>query len=104
MSCPMPPRTGRGGAPRIVLTQRQEDVLLFIADFTATKGYPPTNREICEHFGMASTNSAADHLEALARKHCLTSVPNRARTLRLTEYGQDVVARRKAQQLTEVAR
>ncbi|MBN9687155.1 MULTISPECIES: hypothetical protein [unclassified Corallococcus] len=98
MSCPMPPRAPRGGAPLIVLTERQEDVLIFIASYSKAKGFAPSNKDIRAHFGWGSSNTVADHLEALARKHCLTWEPGLARTLRLTEAGQDAVARRQAQQ------
>ncbi|MFP2898774.1 LexA family protein [Corallococcus sp. 4LFB] len=100
----MPPRAARGGTPRIVLTERQEDVLVFIASYTAEKKYPPSNKDIREHFGWGSSNTVADHLEALARKHCLTWEPHLARTLQLTEAGRDAVARRQGQQQTEAPR
>jgi SOS-response transcriptional repressor LexA len=104
MSCPMPPRAARGGTPRNVLTERQLDVLVFIAQHLEAKGYAPSNKDIREHFEWTSSNAVVQHLEALARKHCLTSEPRLARTLRLTEAGAECVARRRAALKAEVHR
>src|SRR5688572_28506557 len=50
------------------LTHRQQEVYEFLLAYHMEHGYPPTLREICTHFGMASTRAASDHLEALVRK------------------------------------
>lgn len=50
------------------LTHRQQEVYEFLLAYQMEHGYPPTLREICTHFGMASTRAASDHLEALVRK------------------------------------
>jgi SOS-response transcriptional repressor LexA len=57
--------------------------LQFIRDHIASKGYPPTVREIGAHMGIRSTNGVADHLRALERKGYLQSTDFRARGLRL---------------------
>ncbi|MBZ4371449.1 LexA family transcriptional regulator [Corallococcus sp. AS-1-6] len=98
MSCPKPPRTDRGGAPNVVTTERQDDVLAFIAQHLQERGFAPTSRDISEHFGWASHTAAVCHLDALKAKHLVTWVPDVARTLQLTEAGRDIVARRQAQQ------
>ena len=46
------------------ITDRQKEVLEFIADFTETNVYPPTVREISEHFGI-SLRAVQDHIAAL---------------------------------------
>ncbi|ACY14982.1 transcriptional repressor LexA [Haliangium ochraceum] len=50
------------------LTSRQREILDFITDFIQERGYPPTLREIGEHFGIRSTNGVNDHLKALEKK------------------------------------
>lgn len=50
------------------LTPRQEAILRFIIDHEKKVGYPPSIREICERFGIASPRGAVKHLEALEKK------------------------------------
>lgn len=50
------------------LTETQKQVLSYIHERLQDPGWAPTFREICDHFGWNSTNSAACHLEALERK------------------------------------
>ena len=53
---------------RDALTKRQQQILDFIAVSIDDLGYPPTLREIGEHFGIRSTNGVNDHLKALEKK------------------------------------
>jgi SOS-response transcriptional repressor LexA len=101
MSCPMPPRAARGGTPRNVLTERQSDVLLFIAQHLEAKRYAPTTRDIASHFGWDSHTAAVCHLDALKTKHMVQWEPNVARSLHLTEAGAECVAQRRAAQKVE---
>ncbi|GAB4570452.1 MAG: transcriptional repressor LexA [Haliangiales bacterium] len=50
------------------LTSRQRQILDFISAFIQEHGYPPTLREIGEHFSIRSTNGVNDHLKALEKK------------------------------------
>lgn len=50
------------------MTARQQQILDYIVLYIDSRGYPPTLREICKHFGFGSTNSAHDHLAALEKK------------------------------------
>ena len=45
------------------ITDRQREVLTFIANFTEENVYPPTVREISEHFGI-SLRAVQDPLAA----------------------------------------
>lgn len=56
----------------IKLSQKQTDVLNFVKSFIADKGYPPTRRDIANHFGFKSQNAAQEHLQALIAKGCIT--------------------------------
>jgi repressor LexA len=70
------------------LTDRQLEILRFIAQETQVDGFPPTIREIGDELGITSTNGVADHLKALVRKGFLELRPRaRARGLKLTLRG-----------------
>jgi len=70
------------------LTKRQKEVLSFIANHINKHSYPPTIREIAEHFSI-SVKGAYDHIAALKRKNCLKQDGNRSRTMALTETKED---------------
>jgi repressor LexA len=63
------------------LTDRQLEVLRFIARQIDDAGYPPTIREIGEALDIRSTNGVNDHLKALERKGFLTRDPVKSRAL-----------------------
>ena len=65
------------------VTDRQKEVLSFISDHTERHSYPPSIREIAEHFGI-SMKGAHDHVSTLRRKNCLEQSGRCARTLKLT--------------------
>ncbi|MDE5898862.1 MAG: transcriptional repressor LexA [Treponemataceae bacterium] len=64
------------------ITERQKEVLSFIADFTEANVYPPTVREISEHFGI-SLRAVQDHIAALQKKGYLTTEQKRSRSIRI---------------------
>jgi len=65
------------------LTKRQKEVLTYIANYKDKHSYPPTIREIAEHFSM-SVKGAHDHITALRKKGQLKHEEKRPRTLELT--------------------
>jgi repressor LexA len=67
---------------RGVLTDRQKAILDFITQSIDERGYPPTLREIGEHFGIRSTNGVNDHLRALEKKGHLQREDLKSRALR----------------------
>ena len=64
------------------LTERQREVLDFIAQFTDDNVYPPTVREIGEHFGI-SLRAVQDHIAALQKKGYLSQCQKRSRSIRV---------------------
>jgi repressor LexA len=64
------------------LTQRQRQILDFITASIDGRGYPPTLREIGEHFGIRSTNGVNDHLKALEKKGYITREDLKSRAMR----------------------
>ena len=73
------------------LTERQLEVLRFIARQIDEAGYPPTIREIGEALDIRSTNGVNDHLKALERKGYLTRDPVKSRALIPTSAARGVL-------------
>ncbi len=78
---------------RGVLTDRQRAILTFISQSIDERGYPPTLREIGEHFGIRSTNGVNDHLRALEKKGHLQREDLKSRALRPVGPAPVVAAR-----------
>ena len=74
------------------LTDRQLEVLRFIAREIESRGYPPTIREIGEGLDIASTNGVNDHLKALEKKGYLQRDPVKSRALIPTAAGREALA------------
>jgi repressor LexA len=64
------------------LTHRQREILEFISSSIAERGFPPTLREIGEHFSIRSTNGVNDHLKALEKKGHLRREDLKSRAMR----------------------
>ena len=64
------------------ITDRQREVLTFIANFTEENVYPPTVREISEHFGI-SLRAVQDHIAALPKKGYLSTEQKRSRSIKV---------------------
>jgi len=73
------------------LTDRQLEVLRFIARQIEDAGYPPTIREIGEGLDIRSTNGVNDHLKALERKGFLTRDAAKSRALIPTDRARDAL-------------
>ena len=67
------------------LTDKQKLVLTFIASFCRKHKYPPTTREIKEHFGWKSQTSAVKNLNALRKKGRISWISGSGRTLTIIE-------------------
>lgn len=68
------------------ITERQQEVLNFISSFTKENNYPPTVREIGEHFSI-SLRAVQDHIAALQKKGYLSQTQKRARSLNVISGG-----------------
>ncbi len=71
------------------LTDRQEEILNFIQQFTRETGYPPTLREIGKHFQIASTFGVKRHLEALVHKGYINTERNASRGISVNKKNSD---------------
>jgi repressor LexA len=65
------------------LTERQKQVLDFIAEYQASRGISPTHREIRDHFGYSSFGTVYKHLLLLQKKGYLQRDWNQKRGLEL---------------------
>lgn len=70
------------------ITERQKEVLTFIANFTEENVYPPTVREIGEHFGI-SLRAVQDHIAALQKKGYLSTEQKRSRSIKVIKDERD---------------
>lgn len=74
------------------LTDRQAELLRYIWRYWLDRRYTPTQREMCQHLGIASTN-AAPHLNALERKgYVRRSQAQGRRNIRITRAGAEKLA------------
>jgi repressor LexA len=71
------------------LTDRQEEILTFIRQFTVESGYPPTLREIGKHFQISSTFGVKRHLEALVKKGFINIESNASRGISMIRKNSD---------------
>src|SRR6478672_3326477 len=85
------------------LTQRQREILDFISASIVERGYPPTLREIGEHFHIRSTNGVNDHLKELEKKGHLRREELKSRAMRpvLPDGQGEIVPMRRLAQGTE---
>ena len=78
-----------GPADQRGLTPRQQRVLTVIRESLASRGYPPSMREIGDRVGLTSSSSVAHQLRTLEEKGYLRRDPNRPRAM--TVAGLDEV-------------
>jgi repressor LexA len=67
------------------LSSKQGEVLSFLLDFNTEYGFPPTIRELCDHFGFKSLNTAHFHLRSLEKKGYIQIHPGKGRGITLSE-------------------
>ena len=70
-------------APELVpkLSERRQDIIRFVAEFTRGHGYPPSVREICKAVGLVSPASVQRHLVILEKQGFLRRDPAKPRAL-----------------------
>lgn len=75
------------------ITDRQKQILTFISDYQESNSYPPTVREIGEHFGV-SIRAVQDHITALQKKGFITQTQKKSRSIKVItdvrQKGQDM--------------
>ncbi|MCL1847871.1 MAG: transcriptional repressor LexA [Coriobacteriia bacterium] len=78
--------------PSIKLSERQQEILDFLGEFTARNGYPPSVREIGDAVGLSSSSTVHSHLGALEDKGYIKRDPSSARALTVIPQGGSVSA------------
>jgi len=66
------------------LTERQQAILDLLKVYAVRHGYPPTFREVGEHFGFGWAASRT-HLKAIQRKGFLKTIPSRSRGIEILD-------------------
>ena len=74
------------------LTERQKQVLSFITMYIDSHYYPPTIREIADHFAI-SVKGAHDHVTALKKKKRIRQNGNLSRTMELVRPAEEAEMR-----------
>jgi repressor LexA len=64
------------------LSPRQREVLEFLFRYTCTYGFQPSIRELADHLGCSTLNSAQCHLKALESKGYLGPTAHTTRAIR----------------------
>jgi repressor LexA len=77
-----------------MLSDRQQQMLDFISNYISDHDRPPTNREIGQAMGIASTGHVDYHLSVLAKKGFIEREANTSRGLRLTAVSEPHPRRR----------
>jgi repressor LexA len=70
-------------------TKRQKEVLSYISGFISEHKYPPTIREVADHFEM-SVKGAYDHVAALRKKGKIHLDERRSRTMEIVRENGDI--------------
>lgn len=68
-----------------LLTDKQQEILEFIKSELATKGYPPSVREICNAVSLKSTSTVHGHLERLEKKGHIRRDPTKPRAIEILD-------------------
>ncbi|MCX7800818.1 MAG: transcriptional repressor LexA [Fimbriimonadales bacterium] len=61
-----------GGSMSKGLTKKQQEILQFVVEYIQQEGYPPSIREIGNHFAIGSLRGVTVHLDALQKKGYIT--------------------------------
>ena len=78
----------------MALTKRQKEVLDYLAEFIATKGYSPSFEEIAGALNLASLATVHKHISALEAKNYVRRSYNQSRSLEVTSRGYEETNRR----------
>lgn len=81
-----------GPADETGLTPRQRAILEVIRDTVATRGYPPSVREIGDGVGLTSPSSVSHQLTTLVKLGYLRRDPNRPRALVVADLSENTPA------------
>jgi repressor LexA len=75
---------------KMSLTRRQKEILDFIKQAILKEGFPPSIREIGEHFGIYP-RAVFDHIKALERKGFVKRSAAKSRAIEVREFMERIV-------------
>jgi len=81
----------RSAQPAIQLTPRQLQLLQMIASFQQNRCYSPTLSEMASELNI-SRSTVFEHLTELRRKELLSGYQNKARSLKVSSQGQELLS------------
>ena len=67
----------------------QTQIYNFLIEFTKSKGYPPSVREICQAVSLKSTSTVHGHLKRLEKKGLIYRDPTKPRALEIVELSNE---------------
>lgn len=70
-------------------SDKQTQIYNFLIEFTKSKGYPPSVREICEAVSLKSTSTVHGHLKRLEKKGLIYRDPTKPRALEIVELSNE---------------
>ena len=84
----------------VKLTKKQELVLNYIKEYTASHGFPPAVREIAKGVGLNSPSSVHSHIKRLERDGFIKKTNSKFRTLEVVGINEFDVSKEEAIKLT----
>ncbi|EGT3616135.1 transcriptional repressor LexA [Clostridium perfringens] len=70
-------------------SDKQTQIYNFLVEFTKSKGYPPSVREICQAVSLKSTSTVHGHLKRLEKKGLIFRDPTKPRALEIAELAAE---------------
>ena len=70
-------------------SDKQTQIYNFLIEFTKSKGYPPSVREICQAVSLKSTSTVHGHLKRLEKKGLIFRDPTKPRALEIVELSNE---------------
>jgi repressor LexA len=68
-----------------LLTKKQKSIFDYLQDYISEKGYAPSIKEICDHFGTTSVSTMHKQLLSLEQKGWIKRIPKMSRAIELVE-------------------
>jgi repressor LexA len=68
-----------------LLTKKQKGIFDYLQDYIGEKGYAPSIKEICDHFGTTSVSTMHKQLLSLEQKGWIKRIPKMSRAIELVE-------------------
>ena len=71
-------------------TKRQLEILRFLRDYIKEHEFPPTYKEVQDHFKFASKQAVSRHFENMTKKGLIFRIVGSPRAIRITPKGKEL--------------